>query len=301
MIINKILKVPALKKVNDSLRRHYSKREIQRRECLEQAIFHSVCHKSVWLHTLMKSGTTYTLLFLANYLNYVYGDKKRVDYDKMVGEFFWHSFESTMFRKDLGRFLRDHFFSTHSQEIGFNGVIHSHLDLNSDNWKKAICLYRNPLDYVISSYFFHYINRGIKVSHPREILIPKLEEFISAYKIQLKIIDKRPDDVIHVAYEDLIRFPEQTFHRLISFLEIEVDENAIAYAIDASSKKRVQQMESQRGQAIVQNSGTAFQGSFVRSGKVGEWKEYFNDDDLAMIQAHLSNRGVELSKFAGVE
>ena len=66
-------------------------------------------------------------------------------------------------------------------------------------------------------------------------------------------------------------------------------------AIEFSSIKNMRKQEEKRGKPI--HSPEGFQGSFVRSGQVAQWKEFFAEADLSEINAKLQERGLSLDEF----
>jgi len=122
---------------------------------------------SIWVYTLMKSGTTYTLLFLANYINYLAGNRNAVSFDEMQSKFILHSLDGKIKEIDIELYLKE--FRELKETVIKKRIIHTHEFFNSTLWDKNISLYRNPLDFIISKYYYFYINRELKVSHTRKI------------------------------------------------------------------------------------------------------------------------------------
>ncbi len=272
------------------------RRSLQNNNDLKSSLLSLLSNNSIWLFSLMKSGTTYTALFLSNYFNYLYGDRKGVDFDRMNREYCNHSLESHLNLEDITKREKENKFVT-QQLAGYNGFFTTHIPIKKDLWSKNISLYRNPLDYFISSYFFHYVNRGKRCSHPMKIVDHKIPEFAKTIKEQRTIQALYPDKVLQLSYEDLIRFPEDHFAEMIHFLGLELDQKGVEFAMLNSSKKKVKEMEEIRGEAIVKKDGIKFKGSFIRSGKIGEWKEYFSDHDLIKIDHKLNKHGLSLNEF----
>lgn len=250
---------------------------------------------SIWVYTLMKSGTTYTLLFLANYINYLAGNRNAVSFDEMQSKFILHSLDGKIKEIDIELYLKE--FRELKETVIKKRIIHTHEFFNSTLWDKNISLYRNPLDFIISKYYYFYINRGLKVSHPRKIYKELLDHFIITYNHQLDLKKNYPEKVLSVAYEDLMKSPKETFKNLISFMGLKIDNYGIEHAMKFSSKKEVKKMERERGEAIVKKDGINFKGSFVRSGEVGEWKSYFNDKDINNIRNYLAESGIDYDDF----
>ena len=244
------------------------------REMYRQSLLATLSRDSLVVFSLIKSGTTYTSLFLSNYSNLLKGESDLIDFDRMNREFCVHSLENRLDLEELSVMLSDNLFF-HEHFLGYSGMFTTHLEPMGDFWKKCICLYRNPLDYIISSYFFHYVNRGIPMEHPREIMEQYLESFVDTINAQRELHRRKPQDTLLVAYEELMVQPIETFTKMLKFTGIKVNESFVRKAVENSSKNNVKKMENKRGEAIVKPDSIEFRGSFVRSGKVGEWKEFF--------------------------
>ncbi len=263
---------------------------------LEIGLLSTLSKDGIWIYSLKKSGTTYTALFLSNYVNYCMGNKEAVSFDEMNMKYCVHSIDSKLKADNILQLHRENVFIK-DQYKGYRSLFTTHRFIEGGFWSKNICLYRNPLDYIISSYFFQYVNRGKKMAHPRNIIDEKVEEFSLIINKQKELEKNFPDKVLRVAYSELMREPENTFSKMVNFLELEYDKNALTLSIQNSSKKKVKEMESERGEAIVKKPGVKFKGSFVRSGKIGEWKDYFNDQDLKNIEEKLNHYNLSLKEF----
>ena len=65
---------------------------------------------------------------------------------------------------------------------GFKRFIWEHENkyLRYNNAKKIICTYRNPLDLIVSRYFYNYKNRTSHdqyISHPRDLINEEIKKF----------------------------------------------------------------------------------------------------------------------------
>ncbi len=262
-------------------------------ELLKKNALIALSTDSIWIYTLMKSGTTYSLLFLSNYLNLIYGDGKRVSYDQMQENFFFHSSERRLKSKDLGVLIENR--RKISKDIP--SIIHTHEKIEHALWLKNISLYRNPLDYIVSYYFYFLKKRGKSIKHPRKIIEDRLTKFIKVYNFQKELEMQFPERSLRFSYEELMADPFKIFSEMIKFLELDYNEDLINQSMEFSSKKSVQEMEKERGGALVVPKEKKFSGSFIRSGKVGEWKEFFNDTDIKKVESILNEGSLSLNQF----
>lgn len=261
---------------------------------------------SIILRTLPKSGTNYLRLILTNYfsnLKNLENNQKfeEVDYDRM----------NTLFPN-----IRDHVFRGKKYkpaEISFKNVKgEKYSDFMYDHGsiiekyifrflikpKKLIFLYRNPLDILISRYFYFYKNRVGKeelVEHPREIISTDLPKFIKDYAF-MRHYKQQEKNVMMVSYEDLKKSPEIVLEKILSYLEVMVDDRLISFSIQAAEIKKVREMEKKRKNPI-HSPKKGLRGSFARSGAIGQWKEFFEEDDLEEIRNSLEKSGISVENF----
>lgn len=271
----------------------HTKKQKEKARILKSNCLEALSIDNIWIYTLMKSGTTYSLVFLANYLNNIYGDKSLVNFDRMQSDFFLHSADNQVNKSHIGELINNK--NKISDKIPT--IVHTHTMIQSSLWAKNISLSRNPLDYIISCYFFHHINRGEHIDHPRIVMGKMLKTFIETYTNQINITKKHPEKSILKSYEELMQSPQEVFTEIIHFLGLEYNEEAVIQSMENASKKNIKKMEETRGESIVVRPGIEFKGSFIRSGKIGEWKEYFNDKDLKKIEAILNNENLSLNHF----
>ncbi len=278
------------------MKSHRLKKSLKKNANLQDSLLTLLSKDSLWIYSLMKSGTTYSALFLSNYFNYVYGDKKGVDFDHMNKAYCIHSLESNLQANNITQLLSKSAFHT-SDIAGYQAFFTTHVPIHSGLFKKNISLIRNPLDYIISSYYFHYVNRGRYKMHPINIAQKRIRDFARTVEHQNQLKENYPDKVLQMRYETLVTQPEESFKQMIQFLDLEFDDKGIEIAMHNSSKKKVKEMEAQRGEAIVKKNGSKYKGSFIRSGKIGEWKEYFSDKHLNRIDKELNKYQLSLSDY----
>lgn len=247
---------------------------------------------SIWIYTLPKSGTTFVLLFLSNYIGYLLGSETAITYDEMLKKYILHSADHKIKNYDIREYIN--YSNSIYNQIGLSRITHTH-NYHSDCFKKVISINRNPLDYLISSYYYFYIKRNINISHPREIIDDWIDRFITIYNKQLELDTKKESLIL--SYEELMLKKEETLKTVLNFIGLNFDQDAFKFALKNSSKEKVKEMEEQRGETIVKKDGDTFNGSFIRSGKIGEWKEYFNDDDITKIRSKLHANNISLDEF----
>lgn len=263
---------------------------------LQRNLLSYISEDSVWLFTIPKSGTTYTMLFLVNYLSKLYTqDESRIGYGDMMKGHFIHTVHNFAKKNDLVPFLRGRK-NILDENTPYSDLLSTHVMVEGGLWSRNISLYRNPLDFLISFYFYKYKNRRKHLTHPRKIIIKELNRWIKLYKQQLALKELYNDRVLMMCYEEVIRNPKMSFTAIIDFLGLSFDEEALNFALRASSSDQLKEEEVKSGSAVVAPRGK-YSGSFIRSGKIGQWKEYFNEKDLDLVRSILNRNGISLDSF----
>jgi hypothetical protein len=261
-----------------------------------------VMWRSIVIISIPKSGTNMTKLLLANYLNLTFEGRSDVTtYDEMHTRMFYSDVQvrglDRSNKPGKGRVVQRH--------TPYRHVVHTHghgpkMRLFAPLNRKAryLLLYRNPLDNLISSFFYHFRYRpelADEHTHPRQIIDQRLPLFIKNYSYQRELA-ARNSHVRQFSYESLFLHKAETFTDILGFLDIPVNPETVEHAVEFSSLKSVREQEKQRKKAIHQDI-PGFKGSFVRSGKVGQWKEFFSPEDVARIKDRLAAHQISLDEF----
>ncbi|WP_299495473.1 sulfotransferase domain-containing protein [uncultured Shewanella sp.] len=258
----------------------------------QDLLLSSLSKDNVWFYSQMKSGTTYTINFLINYFSLQSKQEYNIELIKSKLSFF-HSTHQVIKHVSPSKIISEQ--GSILKEYDFSLIVHTHENI-IDYSKQRILMTRNPLDYITSSYFFHYKNRGSHKSIHQ--LWKKLADpYIKNHQAQMKILSEQPETTLLIKYECLIKKPEQVFHKLLSFLNVDVNNDILLKSIDLSSKKSVKKMESLTGKAIIASPEKFKGSSFIRSGKVGDWKEHMDTKLSNKILDYLEVNGVNKENF----
>ncbi|MEL7035971.1 MAG: tetratricopeptide repeat protein [Cyanobacteria bacterium J06592_8] len=242
----------------------------------------------IWLYTLMKSGTTYTLMVLANYIAQLQGINDKIDFDSIGKYGFVHGLN--VYELLTNKNVINNLLSTKTDYP----IYHTHTYVDT-NFRKIIMLIRNPLDFIVSSYFFHFKNRGKNVEI-KEVIDSRIKHFSATYLNQKKILDERPEHSILINYEELITETKSVFTKIINHLSLEFNDSYLMSAIDACSVDNVRKMEKKQRKPLVVGDKIKVE-SFIRSGKIGEWKEYLSESDLHQVARQLRKNAVDPKEF----
>ncbi len=276
--------------------------------------FLKVHQDAMVLSSMEKSGTNYVRLFLTNYIyNSLSGAKEfeKIEYDRMHNELFKNiryfiiSRETPFYPPTIPlRF---------SNQVSYSDFMYDHgcfLDKADNNTlitklsgfrltpKKTLFLYRNPYDILISRFFYFFknrIGRQDQKQHPRELIDTEMPRFARKYA-NMKRRSSTDSGYELIAYEDLKLHTEKAFTLILHHFELPIDLPLLHFSIEAASAKSVKETENRMGKAI-HGPKTGLSGSFVRSGNIGQWKEYFNQQDKEKINQILKNHSIDISEF----
>ncbi len=216
----------------------------------------------VWLISFPRSGVTWLSFLLANLM--VRYCKKDI---KVNFETIYNIVPDIHYKKsDIPE---------NSKFAPFPRVIKSHSEYLSD-YKRVIYLIRDPRDVMVS--YYDYLTK--RINGPR---FKDFSEFIrdKSYGIvawckHLKSWMNRWDIIIR--YEDFKKNPFVQLRKISSFLAINnIVESDIKFAVEKSSFKNMQLMERKEGMVKSKDFKKNF--VFMRQGKIGVWKDLFNESD----------------------
>ena len=176
---------------------------------------------------------------------------------------------------------------------GINPLIQSHKFYNS-NPKCLIITTRNIMDYCVSMYYWDFKHRITKKNISVDEALPYiLKEFCDRYEYQKKA-KKNSKATIIVDYKDLKINRFDTLGKIIKFIYGSVDEKLLNIAIENSSIEKLKTYEKSIGRAAIAEEGTFVFKSFIRSGEVGEGKNFFNSHQVNLIEAELKKRNIPI-------
>jgi hypothetical protein len=172
--------------------------------------------------------------------------------------------------------------------------------------RKVVLLVRNPADTAVSQYFqWRYrMRRGKKSlnaypAHGAEVPIfsfvhdhpaglAKVIEFLNEWSAELP----RLRDLLVVRYEDMRAAPEATLRRVLSFVGADPSDEELRQSVEFGSVENMRKLE--QGKVFWMSGGrmTARDKSNpdahkVRRAKVGGFRDYFDDAQVAAIEAYV--------------
>jgi hypothetical protein len=175
--------------------------------------------------------------------------------------------------------------------------------------KKIVILLRNPRDIAVSQYFqWKYRMRPIKkilndypahgadvsifdfVMHPK-VGLPEIIAFLETWERELP----RMAASLVVRYEDMRVDPEKALRRVLAFLGTPGSEAQVRDAVAYAAYDNMRQLEDKRvfwlsGLRLRPGDRANPQSYKVRRAKVGGWRDYFDDREVAAIERLLAAR-----------
>jgi len=246
----------------------------------------------ILLNTIPKSGTNRLKLFLANYIHILDHPESNttITYDDMMRDYF----PNLRDQYTAGGIAYKNPIPSVMTKYGYSDFTHCHSTRFIEFFPgKIVFLYRNPMDQVISLFYYRYKYRSIRsdtFSHPREVMEYILRDYARHYLALEEVGSSRP--ILKLTYEDMIHHPEQVFGRALEWWGLPVSANAISQATQRSDIKVVRKFEQNHGPI---HSPSNFKGTFTRSGAIGQWKSVFSNEDISLARRILSEEGLDYS------
>jgi hypothetical protein len=150
---------------------------------------------------------------------------------------------------------------------------------------------RDPRDVMVSYYKFETTKRKPRfegntisqfIRHPKLGIEGWCKHFLSW--------NKRAGFIIK--YEDLKAKDEEIFLKLNDFMGVKINREVFLKTVEQSRFENIKKVENAKGLADPSKVEPEFK--FMRSGKTGQWKEMFNEDDLNYINQTLQRFSIRL-------
>lgn len=236
-------------------------------------------HADVLVVSQAKSGRTW----LAVMISHVYHRRHAIDEREIV------RFDN--FRRIDGRVPSIGFSHDNRKDAQHSPL----LDPGDLRGCRTLLLVRDPRDVVVSAYFQSLRNEGGFGGEPPPLFdyvvrdkLPQVIDFLKRWAQQLPELEQ----ALIVRYEDLRAAPEQELTRIMTFIDGRApapDEIRAAVEFAAFDNLRRREAEGFFGTSRLQPGDAADADSFkVRRGKVGGYRDYFDDRQIEEIEAMMA-------------
>jgi hypothetical protein len=240
-----------------------------------------------------KSGRTWLRVMLSRYYQLAYDIPERI----MMGFDNFHRIDPEV----------PAIFFTHDNYLkDYTGNRESKRDYYD---KKVVLLVRRPQDVAVSQYFqWKFRMRPHKIPLNRypsqdedvsifdfvmnpDVGLPRIIDFLNLWASELP----RLENVLMVRYEDMRSQPVHELGRIMGFLDARVDRPALEGAVEFASVENLRKLESQNffwrsGSRLTPRDKSNPDSYKVRRAKVGGYRDYFDDEQLAEIDSLVSGR-----------
>lgn len=243
----------------------------------------SLADRQVWYMSQVKTGTTFLCNALAFY-NAAIHSITDVDFGNIEDGGVGRSPGKN--KEVLQGLLR------YQRSTGGRLLIHTHHSLLDCRPTVFLCSTRDPFDYAVSSYYFFYKNRHNKTSASVDTALPQIiNRFCITHSAQREAA-KRCKNVVKVEYNKLVQDKEKVLCAVIDAIYGRCDEAAMRVAIERAAVDKLKQFEAEQGYAQIAAKGSFNKPHFVRSGKIGEGKEFFTRAQIQLIEEKLKAAGI---------
>jgi hypothetical protein len=249
-----------------------------------------------------KAGRTWLRVMLSRYLKLAYG----LSGERLLGFDNFHRQDARVPRV----------FFTHDNYLrDYTGAGESRRDFRG---KRVVLLVRNPQDTAVSQYFQWKFRMRAKKKHLNEYPehgadvsiydfvmreesgLPKILRFMNAWADEIP----QMKEVLVVRYEDMRADPQATLRRIVHFLGCPDDESALRGAVEYASIENMRKLEEKRtfwlaGSRMKAKDRSNPDSFKVRRAKVGGYRDYFDDAQIAAIDALVRERLAPLYGYDG--
>ena len=285
----------ALRYLGDVARHRLGTLAAERGEPFAEAFGRLHSSDIVTVATVQKSGTHWMRFLLTNYARALAepGVTRPITYPELQQQYYgnnrWQVFRGAEPYREPCDLLAAH---------GVSDVTMQHFRHDLDPFVftpgRKIMLYRNPLDHVVSMYHYTIEQRPRhrdRARHPRDVVRPMLDTY-ARHLVTLN--SYRGDPQAHVAsYESLRADPGARFREVVRFLDLPLVDDAVDRALALSDISTIRATEERAGRSMV----VRLDGYFTRDGSIGQWKKYFDDEDVALARDVLAGYGLDLDAF----
>ena len=174
---------------------------------------------------------------------------------------------------------------------------------NNENTNGAIYIVRDPRDIVLS--YSSFLDKSVDDTINYMISDEAFEQDIYQNILYRKSImgswsyhfnswkNYKSKEIIIVKYEDMVTNTNDTFLKVLEYLNknngVEINKEKMLNAIDITSFENLKRLELREG--FTENPSKK---PFFRNGKIGEWKQKLNKNQIKKIEEKFQKEMVEL-------
>lgn len=237
----------------------------------------------VFLVSFPKSGNTWVRFYLCNLINQL----PQFHFTDDVIDF--KILDETMVELGFNDLTKPWKFQ------GFPRIVKTHLAYKPllGN-RKTILVIRDPKDAMVSFYKYE----TTKTNQERKLYKgDNFHEFIRKPKLGIEgwckhYLSWKSHANLIIKYEDIKLDDKKIFAEVNNFLSLSVSPSIFEKALELSRFDNIKKIEVEKDSTITKKFGDSFQ--FARSGKTGQWKDYFSAQDIDYLNTTLKKYDIDL-------
>jgi len=255
---------------------------------------------AILLCGMEKSGNTWTRFVIYNYFNILLNDIGRTLTFDELSQIAPHSLylkkSINLFEKNPTRY--DFVGTIAPFEVGFPIIYNTHepYHKNLGLFNQIIYVYRQPLDTMVSNYYF-WLNRKIPfkawpVEHRSRM--ENINFFVLSslpFWIKFQQVIVQPGS-IKVSYDKARQNPHKIFGKLLQSLGVQLDFDVLGKSIAYSSFENINQMAKETNQTYGVANPKDFTGTFLRSGRTGQYMNELSPETIRQSLKMLRDAGI---------
>jgi alcohol sulfotransferase len=245
---------------------------IQNKESLYLSIIEK--YKPIfYIFSFPKSGRTWFRYILANYLNIYFNLGVKIDLHSMF----------TLIPNDGSNLIKGIGAYRYVKHTRFPLIVASHKSLDTvDLNNKKIILLRNVYDVMVSEYFQHvYFLK--KFDGTISEFIRQKNGSLYHYCKFINSIDMNNQDLL-ITYEMMYENITNIIKLSLEFLNIPIDNTIVNEAIELSTFEKMKESEQKNGIAGSIQKEYDTNSARVREGKINNYRQYLNEEDITYIK-----------------
>ncbi|KAL3993080.1 guanylate cyclase soluble subunit alpha [Sarotherodon galilaeus] len=162
---------------------------------------------------------------------------------------------------------------------------------------KVIYVSRNPKDVVVSFYHFHKMANFLPEPHSFPEFLDRFLEGTVSFGSWFDHIkgwtSQINSNLLHVTYEEMSLDLHSTIKKISSFLQCPLVEDEVNNCVKHCSFSSMKENKMINYTLVPQEIMDHSKGSFMRKGKVGDWKNMFTEEDNRQFETVFTSKMME--------
>lgn len=230
----------------------------------------AIAGTDVLLTSYPKSGNTWVKFLFFNYFQHYFGQEVNADFEKVNQAY-----------PEIGL---NQIRNWQPPFPGVPRIIKTHLKNNRFTRKaRAIHIVRNPYDVMVSYWYYLQAEKRVQYAHDFQYYLRDPKYGLQAWLTYTQSwMSQHP---LVIFYEDLRIDTGTCLQQMLDFLPFECNKESVAYAVESSSMKAMQAMESKSQEQHADRLSSSYK--FVNDGGRKRWKDLAQAGDEQLMASAL--------------